>query len=197
MNQPTVSEIDTLEIANRAAVYQFLSRTLASEIDLGFLTLMQQIDFSRALSDLSIVAPAATTQSVELLAIDYCNIFIGPTDQVPPFQSVWADQQLHGDCVASMKEYLEITSLTPADSMMKDHIGLQLQVLAKILMACSESEQPKDYESLATAFFIEHVRWATPMLRAAAGRAESDFYQSVCTTAAKFIGSEESLFIAG
>ena len=195
MNQPATSEIDTQEIANRAAVYEFLSRTLLSEIDMGFLTLMQQVDLSNALANLSIVVPEATDHAVEQLAIDYCNIFIGPTDQVPPFQSVWADRQLYGDSVASMQEYLEITAVTPEDSLMKDHVGLQLLVLAKILAACSQCEQPKEYEPLASAFFIEHVRWAKTMLKAASDRAETEFYRSVCSAAAQFIVDEENIFI--
>ena len=195
MNQPASPEIDTSEIANRAGIYEFLARIIVSEMDLGFLTLMQQVEFSGALANLAISAPEATEPSIELLAIDYCRIFIGPTDQVPPFQSVWADQQLHGDCTTSMSEYLEITGISPGDSMMNDHFGLQLMVLSRILLASSQSEQPKEYEPLAAAFFIEHIRWAKPMLRAAAERAERDFYKSVCTAAAEFIAEEETLFI--
>lgn len=70
---------------------------------------------------------------VEQLAIDYCQLFIGPADHLPPFQSVWQSGQFHGSTTASMREFVDPVGYEATAGIMLDHPGVQLGIMGHVL----------------------------------------------------------------
>ena len=49
-----------------------------------------------------------TSELLEELAVDYCQLLIGPDGHASPTQSVWEEGQLQGSAADSMKRFFEL-----------------------------------------------------------------------------------------
>ena len=187
MNSPK-NQMDHL--LARAGLYQFYARLIERELDIETLSTFNTDPLKSAFHNLKIEVPDLSDETVETLAIDFCHIFIGPRDFVPPYQSVWESGQFESAATDSMAEYLEI--ITPQSKYrFKDHAGLQLEMMNFILQRQHEIQ---DCSDLANVFFARHVEWIGGMLHAAAKRSETPFYQSVLTAGAEFLRDEQLEF---
>ena len=174
----------------RAGLYEFYARLLERELDIETLSAFNADPLQSGFVTLDIEIPNSNRETVEDLAIDFCHIFIGPRDFVPPYQSVWESGQFESAATDSMSEYLEI--ITPqTDYQFKDHAGLQLEMMSFILQ---RQHHIQDCNDLASVFFARHVDWIGDMLNAAARRSEMPFYQSVLTAGSEFLRDEQLEF---
>ena len=180
---------DASDLKARAGLYELYSRLLLEELDLETLQLFQQERWKDALRQIEVHPPEPNPESVEILAIDYCSVFIGPKDYCPPYQSVWQSGQLQGQVVDSMRDFLEVVQ-TVSRPPIEDHAGLQFEVMAQVLQHESEFGS----QGLADSFFRNHVSWTEAMLGRASAMAETGFYQTVLLSAARFIGCEKQVF---
>lgn len=178
------------QLLARAGLYQFYARLIERELDIETLSTFNTDPLKSAFHNLKIEVPDLSDETVETLAIDFCHIFIGPRDFVPPYQSVWESGQFESAATDSMAEYLEI--ITPQSKYrFKDHAGLQLEMMNFILQRQHEIQ---DCSDLANVFFARHVEWIGGMLHAAAKRSETPFYQSVLRAGAEFLRDEQLEF---
>lgn len=178
------TEPPTDESLQRAAAYEFLSSLWCSELDDALLS---------ALSDPSGVRNAFIAAGGNLseldqrdmgadeLAEDFCQLFLGPTNHLPPYQSVWVDGQFAGDSSVEMKKWCELVQFE-STAIEPDQLGVQLAVMSRIA-ATAQVRMEMD-------FFGQHLRWPTKLLIAAAQRARTSFYHSVATMTAAFLDSE-------
>lgn len=181
-----LGESENEELFSRVGLYEFYSKVFLREFSLEQLKLFHCEPWNSTFSELGISLPVATEDSVEDLAVDYCQIFIGPKEHVPPIQSVWQSGQLQSSISESMNSYLEFVTPTEETSI-KDHFGVQLEIMSMILRASIENEHLRIE---AEQFLEQHLRWSIPMIHRAAEKAETKFYQSVLSSALKFIEME-------
>jgi len=189
------------ETTNRVGLYQFYSSIFLQEPDASTLELFQNPEWQSAFEELGVMSPLASPSVIDDLAVDFCQIFIGPQKAVPPIQSVWQSGQLQSNCIESMNRYLEF--IQPAtETSVKDHFGSQLEVMALILRALmgqsaedsakpTEQAEQTDLDSLAVSFFGDHIEWALPMIQSAAAKAETDFYNTVLNSCLEFVTQEK------
>ena len=176
----------------RGSVYAFLGRLFLRELDQDTLKLMNKDDLVTQLTQLGLKVPShdETGETLECLAADYCSIFLGPRNHVPPLQSVWQSGLLSGPAVDSMRSYLEFVSIERDQDTMIDHFGFQLQVMATIL---ASPVLPDDVGHVATIthhFFQQHLLWARQLLPRAVALAETSFYQSLMEVTDSFLADE-------
>ena len=135
--------------------------------------------------------------AIEQLEVDYCQIFVGPKNHLPPFQSVWQTGQLSGKPIDSMRQLVDISGYdidnSPTGTML-DHLGLQLDVmghiLAQLAMSSPESDRWTDISRLANHFFATHLQWPKKLVATASTRATTDFYRSAILMTGGFLNSE-------
>lgn len=182
------------EAFERAGLYELYARLLLNEVDVEMLSLFHSPEWGSCFRELGITIPPENTISIETLAVDYCNVFIGPKDFCPPYQSVWEVGHLQSEVVASMNDYLEVVSPVTTQNI-KDHAGLQLEMMSQILRY--ESMPDTEPSTLSEVFFYEHIRWTERMFSLGSELAETDFYSGFLASAEVFIASEKSNYQLG
>ena len=182
------------EAFGRAGLYELYARLLLNEVDVEMLSLFLGPEWSICFRELGISIPPENAISIETLAVDYCNIFIGPKDFCPPYQSVWEAGHLQSEVVASMNDYLEVVSPVTTQNI-KDHAGLQFEMMSQILRY--ESMPDAEPSTLSEAFFHEHIRWTERMFSLGTELAETEFYRGFLASAEGFIDSEKSNYQLG
>lgn len=136
----------------------------------------------------------AEKEDLETLHIEYCRLFIGPKDHLPPYQSVWQTGQLGGPASISMERYLEASGFeqstadrgTPAD-----HLGLQLQLFGWLLQQCSTDDA--DSSEVIQEFFDAHLTWPVEFLSRIAVAAEAKFYQQLASTTLELLSAADTV----
>ena len=185
------------ELASLAGTYRLLARLWIREVDdqlLAILLVPPLCDvFTAAGGTLPVnVAPS----TLEELAVDYCQLFLGPANHLPPFQSVWQHGQFQSESAKSMQHYVSVAGYETG-SLMVDHLGVQLDVMGRFLDFGLESVQHSDdVFDLASTYFAEHLTWVAPLLEAAINRAETDFYRSTIHMTRDFLSSEKTFWAA-
>ena len=182
------------EAFGRAGLYELYARLLLNEVDVEMLSLFHGPEWSICFRELGISIPPENAISIETLAVDYCNVFIGPKDFCPPYQSVWEVGHLQSEVVASMNDYLEVVSPVTTQNI-KDHAGLQFEMMSQILRY--ESMPDAEPSTLSEAFFHEHIRWTERMFSLGTELAETEFYRGFLASAEVFIDSEKSNYQLG
>lgn len=185
------------ELASLAGAYQLLARLWQQEVDEAFLaSLLDEplCDFFAAAG--GILPDDVALSTLEELAVDFCQLFLGPANHLPPFQSVWQRGQLQGEPAESMQHYVSMAGCA-ASGLMVDHLGVQLEVMGRLLDVGSESAQhANDVVDLAAAYFAEHLNWAAPLFESAIDRATTDFYRSTIGMTRDFLNSEAQFWAA-
>jgi TorA maturation chaperone TorD len=191
--------ISTSEDATaRSGMYRLLARLWLGEADRGLVKELRTPPLREAFSQAGgILPPDDQGHTVEQLAIEYCRLFVGPMDHLPPYQSVWQSGQFHDAATASMEEFIEIvgydTNALPR-GMMFDHLGLQLDVMGHILdkrsVAPCDTELLRIILEIEQSFFASHLLWPAELLEAAARIATTGFYRSVIKMTRDFLNAE-------
>ena len=187
---------ETTAIAN---VYALLAKLWSREPDEFMLQVIRQ---TPSLSD---CLPVHEDADLETLAVDYCQLFVGPADHLPPVQSVWETGQFRSDARQSVLKYCECLEgsvsgeelfgefdLVPLES---DHLATQLAVMARIVaaQAATDSEQ-RAREELAQAFIRDHLSWTEPLLNRAQAKAQTSFYKALILATREFLSAERQFW---
>ena len=177
-------------------ICQLLQRLWQYEVDAPLLAQLQDGPLAEVARELMMPLDDGPPQQVlEELAVSYCQLLIGPANHVPPYQSVWSDGQFQSAATTSMRSYLEIVGEQPADSSLVDHLGIQLQVMMRIVselaVAQPGSERYSELQALACRFYHEHLTWPGKFLAAAQQATDSPFYLAVARITADFLAQEE------
>ncbi len=195
---PMMQSIPASQAVARSGTYRLLARLWLREVDRDLVRELRAPPLSHSFVEAGGVLPIGDDDlAIEQLAIDYCRLFVGPTDHLPPYQSVWQNGQFQGTTIASMETFIDVVGYdvdTLPSGIMRDHLGVQLDVMGHILSQFSTRESEPDLHDLrsdlALKFFTAHLRWANELLDAAAQRATSDFYRSTVTLTRGFLDLE-------
>ena len=185
----------TEDLAARAGVYELLSRLWLYEVDAALLSELSDGPLAAAWSELG--GPSIEVSQLEDLATEYCRLFVGPRDQVAPFQSVWETGQHGGQAVASMRECLELLSEPVAKlEEIPDHLGVQLLLMGVFLRCLAGDPDSEDLQDVVEGFAEEHLRWPAEMLDAATAKSEMPFYRFLIDATRQFLAGEHELLDA-
>ncbi len=138
---------------------------------------------------------------------DNTELFIGPQDPVPMWESVWTtrDRLLFADCTSDVERaFAQAGFVAPgAGREPADHLTHEFSFLAALLAraaAATETGDTAEAQSriaTATVFFDQHpARWATECLRDIQGRARSDFYRGTALLGMDATAALQRLFTA-
>jgi TorA maturation chaperone TorD len=178
------------ESQRRAAVYGLTGRLWLTEVDQSFLDMLDSdADFKQAITEVGCDLSELTNKSTVLarLAEDFCQLFLGPSNHLPPYQSVWIDGHFAGQHSVDMRKWCEIAHVNVDPSTIEaDQLGVQLTVMARIV----EAEQ-RDAEE---HFFRHHLSWTRPLTQLASERASTAFYGSIAKVTAAYLESEAKHF---
>ena len=177
------------DLEARAGVYELLSRLWLYEVDAGLLVELTSGSLADGWEELG--GPSTADSQLDDLATEYCRLFVGPRDQVAPFQSVWQTGQHGSEAVSSMNEYLEMLS-EPVDKLQEipDHLGVQLLMMGVFLRCVAKTPTSQDLRDLTTTFFADHLSWPDAMLTAAGEKSELPFYRFLIEATADFLRGE-------
>lgn len=180
-----------------ANTYRLLSRLWLREVDQELTTLLNAEPLRSAYLDVGGTLPPTRNAPLDFLAQDFCQLFIGPQNHLPPVQSVWTSGTFQSDTADSMRIYLQILRDGNEHSIV-DHLGVQLYVMATVLEHAATAEQDEVRQtiaSIATRFFAEHLAWPSGLIKCARDQAKSDFYESLMRVTADFLSQESTYWV--
>ena len=161
----------------KSTVYQFLGQLWLHEVDAATLHTLNQPGVRAAFEELGGSVPAELDgATVERLAIDYCQLLIGPQEQLSPVQSIWEEDQFQGDAAASMNRYFQLIDGYQPPIGIVDHLGVQLNFAAQLVLA---TETEPSAQTLVMQYADDHLKWCDPFLEQVTKKAETDFYRSL------------------
>ncbi|MDB4533950.1 molecular chaperone TorD family protein [Vicingaceae bacterium] len=181
-------------IEQRAAVYQLLARLWENEVDEEFRTQLCSEPMCGVLIECDARLPV---ESIDQLAIDYCQLFVGPKDQLLPIQSIWIDGQHESDAAASMRTFID---LVPAWSdrpvTIPDHLGVQLDLQSAFLQSQLKANtiDLPECQAIVRQFQLLHLSWPFSLFDAAEAKADTDFYRGIVRLTRDFLKNEQELF---
>lgn len=177
--------------AQRAAVYELLGRLWHDAPDDEVLRHIQSWSRQADVPDSAQRLAAACERpqdGQDDLAVEFTRLFIGPSDHLPPFQSVWEERRLEGEAAASLRRYAEVLG----DDTRTDHFSCELLMMATIL---NDGGDPASLESLAQSFFADHLTWPSDLLGAVENRSTEPFYVALAQFTRDFLTTERSVLL--
>ena len=142
--------------------------------------------------------------SLELVWEDYRKLFVGPTDIVPVWESVWTtkDRLLFDEPTLEVRDFYARYGLKVEHKGRgpDDHIGYEFAFMGYLLhtiaeaVETSEPEKMREFVSAANGFYNSHLNaWAPECLSQFADKAESGFYRGVAMLGLGYLGELEVL----
>lgn len=183
------------ELTGLAGMYRQLARLWLREVDEQLLSHLLE----PPLYDVFTAAGGALPDGVdavtlEELAVDYCQLLVGPANHLPPYQSVWQRGQFQSEPADSMQRYAAAIGYE-SDGLMFDHLGVQLDVMSHLLDGGPESQQHSEAVfRRAAEYLAEHLSWATPLLEAANQRATTEFFRATIGMTRDSLQSEMAIW---
>lgn len=168
-----------------AQVYELLSQFWLHELTEVQASQLQSEPLASAWRGLGGIVPS---DSMEELAVEYCQLFVGPRDHLPPLQSVWTAAELDGSTAQSVKRFAELVGFE-IQGRLPDHVGEQLGLMSHVMRlryddTCREIERE---------FLRRHLFWPrASFFPAVLSKARLEFYQSLVRLTERFIELEFS-----
>ena len=190
MNQNQLTSESCIRLAS---VYQLLSLLWGKEVTLDLLQQLNEPDLRDAIVNLGGSVPSEVSEPiVEELAIDYCQLLIGPKNHLPPVESVWVDGQFQAETAGSVTRYYELLPgfRANANSSMPDHIGTELQFMGELFQYAAVQENSEAYTSIADQFYEKHLGWTANFLQQVHAQAQTDFYRALAHVTQLFLNKD-------
>lgn len=158
-----------------ARIGELLGRLWLHEADLETLVAMGKDSFRVPYEELGGFVPETVDQDVvESLAVEYCEVLIGPKGQISPVQSVWVGDQLQSETASSMSRFFELLPGYESPSSLTDHVGVQLDFVSKLL-----KQDNNVADEIVAAFFQSHLNWTSQFFDRVTQATRSEFYRGL------------------
>ena len=185
------TNLNSTDYGQLAAVYDLLSRLWIEEVDLDLLKALTTEEMKAGIENLGGKLPEKVDQEmVDELAVDYCQLLIGPQGHISPIQSVWESRSLDSEAASSMRKFIELLPEFEPCGNMPDHIAVQLQFMGEIFNVAAEDNDSELVDQIADKFFKKHLSWSRPFLDAVAEKANTEFYIGLANLTANFLHLE-------
>ncbi len=133
---------------------------------------------------------ACDHESLEQARRDYSDLYVGPADIVPIWESVWTSKErlLFEDSAMDVRQTYARLGFETADRdhQPDDHFGLELSFLAALFSLAAQADESGDTEDMRTmleearSFMQKHLGvWSGEFLDATAARATTGLFQGV------------------
>jgi len=138
----------------------------------------------------------------EDLAVDYTQLFHGPRNHHPPYESVQTggeEGELNGHATREARQFFDTAGLVFDDqcSELPDHLSVELACMAELAKREAAGREMGDAEQVERrveeqrTFLDRHLgRWAPAFGRIVADRAETNFYRQAGRLLAGFVETE-------
>ena len=171
-----------------SAVFGLLSNLWTREMTLDQLQAINEPALKDALTKLGGYVPTEiNADTIEELALDYCQLLVGPKGHLSPVQSVWEDNQLGGAASSSVLKFAELLPGFTIESSLPDHLGNQLRFMSELFSRATVAKFPETYASIAQQFYDQHLRWCQPLLQQTEKKARTEFYRGLSKMTAGFL----------
>ncbi len=130
---------------------------------------------------------------LEDLAVDYCQLFIGPRDHCPPVQSVWNSSRFDADAAQSMQQFIASLEVFEPCVPVVDHLAVQLQYAARLFsvpLGLLENRERSAICELAGLFFEEHLTWPANLLDRVSAKSRTPFYRGLAEVTRQLLFAE-------
>ena len=185
------------------SVYGLLARLWLNEVDDKLLASLTTGELAARWETICHRRSAIHDSSLDELAVEYCLLFVAPSPQISPYQSVWEEQQLSGKSTTSMDRFVEL--IQPAmrtwGDTLSDHLGVQLAVMGMFsalenesLAATNNDETHQPIENLPRQFFATHLAWSERFMTQARQLELPGFYGELVEVTKAFLDSERSRY---
>ena len=182
-----------LDRAERAAVYQLLARLWAEEPG-RLLEQLRSEPLRSAWAQLGGIVPDEDSDGTHSsLDEDYCRLFIGPKEHLPPIQSVWMSGELDTGVTSSLREFNTVIGFEEPWNfdIIPDHLGNELWAMGQILRKSIKLPLDENLaDDLACQFFNGHLNWSADFLDAVIDRENDRFYGTVASVTQQFLRDE-------
>lgn len=206
------SRKDMAEMATaRANVYGLLADVFREEPSEALLSKLREPEFCDALHalDLSLGEVFENTpqkQLVEILALEYARLFIGPGSHISPHESMHMDARfgepnsLWGPNTVAVKKFMEGAGLKVADSFtgMPDHLSAEFEFMQQLLLKEAEAWRNDEKElganilKVEKRFYEEHLsQWVTNFCNKVVKATTDPFYRQFSEVTKGFIDFED------
>jgi len=201
------------EARTRSRIYAFLADMFREPLRPPALRAITSDHFMAALAEAGVTLGDAfqdmpDSELIDELAVDYTQLFHGPRNHIPPYESVQTggeNASLNGEATVRMRRFLEANSLilNEASHELPDHLSVELAAMAALL---EREADAMDRRSLAEAeqwverqrlFLKQHLgTWVADFGQRIAQRAESVFYSEIGRLLTDYIEVERNLLEA-
>ena len=181
---------ETKQISNQtelAATCRLVAGFWLNEVDHATLELMKNPQVRQAWTELggSVLDDGGnSSELLDALAADYCQVLIGPKKHLPPVQSVWSDHVFQSDAASSTKHFYELYADYRPPGTIVDHLGCQLHFAGFLLDQASDDQTAT---RVLGKFQQSHLAWALQLLDRVAQKAETDFYRGLAGVTERLI----------
>ena len=181
-------------------VYRLLARIWMREVDDLLLRTLAEPALAKLFIDAGGTLPAENDVTIlEPLEVDFCQLFVGPSQHIPTCQSVWESGRFQAAAQDSMNEFIAALGYRVADlptGIMHDHLSVQLDFMGHLTSLCATSEPTvlNDLVGIGRRFFRRHLSWQEPLFDAAERKAQTPFYRSAIRMTADFLQSERLIW---
>ena len=186
----------------RRNFYIFLSRIFWKELKVEDLDSFEKSQLTITFRSLGYTLPEIDRSSaaLDVLATEYCRLFIGPGKHVSPHESIHRqgidNSRLWGEIASQVKGLYQQYGLEMRDEcdLMPDHISLEFEFMGRLIAEQIQTSDPKWYD-LQKHFFDQHLnRWVPDFCRKVMKRAEHEFYGIIAQITRDFIEFEQEQF---
>lgn len=177
-------------------MYALLARIWLRELDLPLLNQLRSPELNSSFQSAGGELPPES--GLDDLAVEYCRLFVGPKDHLPPLQSVWERGELQSDITSSIRSFADAANYQPpasVASLLHDHLGVQLDIMSHITLLLPSTAAEEEPFSFAAEFFRRHLTWPSDLLNTAIQRTTSPFYTTVVQMTATFLQQESSYWL--
>ena len=184
------------DATERAGLFGLLARLWMNEPGAELIDALWEDSIKSALPDWFAIP---TADELDDLQADFTQLFIGPKEQLPPYQSVWHHGQFEAAPTGAMRTYFDVSGYEPdavsVDGTMPDHIAVQFDMMRHLLqeVAGQSTTEPAMCDLLAS-YFDDALSWCMPLLEAVANRATTKFYASIARLTGEFLADEAARF---
>jgi DMSO reductase family type II enzyme chaperone len=191
----------------RAGVYDLLATLFREPLSATTLRSLRDPAMLQGLTEAGMALDEAfckddEAQLQETLAVDYTQIFHGPGDHHPPYESVQTggeEGELNGDATREVRHFFDTAGLLFDEECreLPDHLGVELACMAELAGREAAAREAGDAVQVERrveeqmTFLERHLgRWAPAFGHLVADRAETNFYRQAGRLLAGFVETE-------
>jgi TorA maturation chaperone TorD/Pyruvate/2-oxoacid:ferredoxin oxidoreductase delta subunit len=134
----------------------------------------------------------------EGLEAEFARLFVGPGRPVAhPYESVYREGRLMGDCAVAVRQHYAAEGLVPQDDLLPDHVAVELEFMAHLIGREEEAREREDPDGVEAclrrqeAFLGEHLaRWLPSLSQQVLAGEAHPFYANLAQRAWEHVAQD-------